>query len=71
LIKELTYSFEERLKLSDALCNIKEALYNFKHGKTMSLAQYHELLVAQMVNHYNAMKIQGNAGKGTINLIGD
>jgi hypothetical protein len=46
LIKELTYSFEERRKLSDALCNIKETFYNFKQEKKMSLQKYQELFVA-------------------------
>jgi hypothetical protein len=43
LIKELAYSFEERRKLSDALCNRKEVFYNFKQEKNMSLQRYHAL----------------------------
>ena len=48
LIKELTYTFEERRKLSDALCDVKEHFYSFKQGKNMSLQRYHELFLAQV-----------------------
>jgi hypothetical protein len=33
IIKMLTYTFEERRKLSDALCEIKEMFYTFRQGK--------------------------------------
>jgi hypothetical protein len=48
LIKELTYSFEERRKLSDALWDIKETFYSIKQEKNMSLQRHHELFVAQV-----------------------
>jgi Zinc knuckle len=47
LIKEITYTFEERRKLSDALCDVKEHFYTFKQGRYMSLQRYHELFIAQ------------------------
>lgn len=48
LIKELTYTFEERSKLSDALCDVKENFYTFRQGRTMSLQRYHELFLSQV-----------------------
>jgi hypothetical protein len=48
LIRELTYTFEERQKLSDALCDVNEHFYSFKQGRTMPLQQYHELFLAQV-----------------------
>ena len=48
LIKELIYTFEERRKLSDALCDIKENFYTFKQGKHMTLQRYHELFMSQV-----------------------
>jgi Zinc knuckle len=48
IIKTLTYTFEERSKLSDALCDLKEMFYTFKQGKNMSLQQYYELFVTQV-----------------------
>jgi hypothetical protein len=48
IIKVLTYSFEERRKLSDALCEIKEAFYSFRQGKNMSLQRYYELFLNQV-----------------------
>jgi hypothetical protein len=47
LIKELTYTFEEQRKLSDALLDVKEQFYTFKQGKYMSLQRYHELFLSQ------------------------
>ena len=37
IIKTLTYTFEERRKLADALCEIKEMFYSFRQGKHTSL----------------------------------
>jgi hypothetical protein len=42
IIKTLTYTFEERRKLADALCEIKEMFYSFRQGKHTSLQRYHE-----------------------------
>jgi hypothetical protein len=50
IIKTLTYTFEERRKLADALCKIKEMFYSFRRqGKHMSLQQYHDLFLGQEV----------------------
>jgi hypothetical protein len=48
IIKTITYTFEERRKLADALCDIKEMFYTFKQGKNMSLQRYHELFLHQV-----------------------
>jgi hypothetical protein len=48
IIKTLTYTFEERRKLSDALCDIKEMFYSFRQGKHQSLQRYHELFLSQV-----------------------
>jgi hypothetical protein len=48
IIKTLTYTFEERRKLADALCEIKEMFYSFKQGKHTSLQCYHELFLGQV-----------------------
>jgi hypothetical protein len=48
IIKTLTYSFEERRKLADALSEIKESFYTFKQGKHMSLQRYYELFLNQV-----------------------
>ena len=48
IIKTLTYTFEERRKLSDALAEVKEQFYTFKQGKKMSLQWYHELFLGQV-----------------------
>ena len=48
IIKTLTYTFEERRKLADALCEIKEMFYSFRQGKHMSLQQYHDLFQGQV-----------------------
>jgi hypothetical protein len=48
IIKMLTYTFEERRKLADVLCEIKEMFYSFWQGKHMSLQCYHELFLGQV-----------------------
>jgi hypothetical protein len=48
IIKTLTYTFEERRKLADALCEIKEMFYSFSQGKHTSLQRYHELFLGQV-----------------------
>jgi hypothetical protein len=48
IIKTLTYTFEERRKLADALCDIKEMFYSFRQGKHTPLQRYHELFLAQV-----------------------
>jgi hypothetical protein len=48
IIKTLTYTFEERHKLSDALCDIKKMFYTFKQGKNTSLQCYYELFLGQV-----------------------
>jgi hypothetical protein len=47
LIKVITYTFEERRKLADALYDVKEQFYCLKQGRTMSLQQYHQLFLSQ------------------------
>jgi hypothetical protein len=48
IIKQLTYSFEERRFLADALTDVKENFYGFRQGRYMSLQCYHELFLAQV-----------------------
>jgi hypothetical protein len=48
IIKRLTYSFEERHFLADALTDVKENFYGFRQGRYMSLQRYHELFLAQV-----------------------
>jgi hypothetical protein len=48
IIKTLTYTFEERRKLANALCKIKEMLYSFCQGKHTPLQRYHELFLGQV-----------------------
>jgi hypothetical protein len=48
IIKTLTYTFEERRKLVDALCEIKAMFYTFHQGKHMPLQQYHDLFQGQV-----------------------
>jgi hypothetical protein len=48
IIKTLTYTFEERRKLADALCEIKEMFYSLRQGKHTSLQRYHELFLGQV-----------------------
>jgi hypothetical protein len=48
IIKTLTYTFEERRKLADALCEIKEMFYSFRQGQHTSLQRYHELFLGQV-----------------------
>jgi hypothetical protein len=48
IIKQLTYSFEERRFLADALTDVKENFYGFRQGRYMSLQRYHELFLAQV-----------------------
>jgi hypothetical protein len=48
IIKTLTYAFEERRKLVDALCEIKKMFYAFKQGTHMPLQQYHDQFQGQV-----------------------
>jgi hypothetical protein len=48
IIKQLTYSFEERRFLADALTDVKENFYGFRQGRYMSLQRYHELFLTQV-----------------------
>ena len=48
IIKRLTYTFEERRKLADALSDVKEGFYTLRQGKYTSLQCYHELFLAQV-----------------------
>jgi SNF2 family DNA or RNA helicase len=48
IIKTLTYTFKERRKLANALCDIKEMFYIFHQGKHTSLKRYHELFLGQV-----------------------
>jgi hypothetical protein len=48
IIKTLTYTSEERRKLADALCDIKEMFYTFQQSKHMPLQQYHNLFQGQV-----------------------
>ena len=55
IIKTLLHTFEERRKLSDAICDIKEKFYAMKQGRNMSLQKYHD--------HYNALaQVLGEVG---------
>ena len=42
IIKQLTYSFKDRRKLSDALCEVMEGFYKLCLGEHESLQDYHE-----------------------------
>jgi hypothetical protein len=48
IIKTLTYAFEERRKLVDALREIKKMFYAFEQGTHMPLQQYHDLFQGQV-----------------------
>jgi hypothetical protein len=48
IIKRLTYSFEERRMMADALTDVKENFYGFRQGRYMPLQCYHELFIAQV-----------------------
>jgi hypothetical protein len=48
IIKQLTYSFEERRFLAEALMDVKENFFGFRQGRYMSLQCYHELFLAQV-----------------------
>jgi hypothetical protein len=48
IIKTLTYTFVEQLKLANALCKMKEMFYSFQQGKHMSLQRYYELFLGQV-----------------------
>ena len=48
IIKRLTYTFEERRKLADALNDVKEGFYTLRQGRHTSLQRYHELFLAQV-----------------------
>ena len=42
IIKQLTHSFEDRRKLADALCEVKEGYYRMRQGEHETLQDYHE-----------------------------
>ena len=48
IIRGLMYSFEERQKLSDALCDVREKFYNLRQGRYQSLRDYYDAFVAQV-----------------------
>ena len=48
IIRSLIHTFEENLKLSDAIMDVKEKFYKFYQGRYMSLERYHELFLAQV-----------------------
>ena len=43
IIRSLIHTFEERRKLSDGLCDVKEEFHRFQQGRNMSLQRYHKL----------------------------
>ena len=48
IIKTLTYTFKERHKLSDTLCDIKEMFYLFHQGRNTLLQRYYKLFLGQV-----------------------
>ena len=44
LIKTVTYNFEERRNVSDALCEVKERYYKFQQGAHTSLQRHYEAI---------------------------
>ena len=48
LICSLLHTFEEHLKLADALSDVKMAFYKLRQGKYMKLERYHENFLAQV-----------------------
>ena len=42
IIKQLTYSFQDRRKLSDALCEVMKGFYKLQQGEHESLQDYHK-----------------------------
>jgi len=47
IITCLLHTFDERRKLADAICDVKEKFYAMRQGQHMSLQKYHE--------HFNAL----------------
>jgi len=48
LIKSLTHTFEERMKLSDSLCDAREQFCHLQQGRRQSLQRHHELPTSQV-----------------------
>ena len=51
IIKQLTFSFKDHKKLSDALCDVKEGFYWMKQGEHESLQDFYK----QCKNHVTMM----------------
>ena len=63
IIKQLTYSFEDRRKLADALCEVKEGYYRMRQGEHKTL-QDHE----RFKNHMAMMEEVGASFANTIHI---
>ena len=48
IIKLITYTFEERRDLWDAVSDVKEGFYSLRQGKYQSLQQYYEVFLNQV-----------------------
>ena len=64
IIKQLTYSFEDRRKLADALCEVKEGYYRMRQGEHETLQDYHE----RFKNHMAMMEEIGASFADTIHI---
>ena len=64
IIKKLTYSFEDRRKLADALCEVKEGYYRMRKGEHKSLQDYHE----RFKNHMAMMEEVGASFANTTHI---
>ena len=66
IIKQLTYSFEDRHKLSDALCDVMEGFYKLRQGDHEMLQDYYE----QFKSHVGVMDEVGVVFAGS-SLVGE
>ena len=48
IIKTLTCTFEERMKLADSLCDVREQFHTMKQGGHQSLQRHHELFTSHV-----------------------
>ena len=64
IIKQLTYSFDDRRKLADALCEVKEGYYRMRQGEHETLQDYHE----RFKNHMAMMEEVGASFADTIHI---
>ena len=59
IIRSLIHSFEERVKLADGLCGVREDFYGLRQGKNMSLQRYYETFtaMADVMNEVDASPV--------------